>query len=361
MTKPGSRREQFELLAALVTGAGPSRDADWGSEHLWQQLVPLAEMHRVTAALPAGLRRLGVTDQAPSQLTEFLTTLHALNTERNQALRRQCRELVDLLQGAEIRVLPLKGMAYELMGLYAEDPGGRMTIDIDLLVPGQDASRAQGTLISAGYRPLADYEVSRDYHHNYPRLISGPGSDAPGSIEVHFRMGRQATDKVLPSHRVLSGANRMTVDGDRMEIPNTLDLLDHAVMHSAVGHVHAARRTLRLRDVCDIYRLWQRAKSEGAHITDLRCMQHTTAARYFGACVLLHGERPDVLGALETPSKSFLRQILARQNILERVALETALVINGALLFQNPSRFVSKIFRRTFYRAALSVAKSRPV
>lgn len=361
MTTMLSRRDQFELLAAIVVGRELKKDVDWGSEHLWQQLVPLAEMHRVTAALPAGLAKLGVSNEVPQQLAEFLSTLHDLNTERNRMLRRQCCELLGLLQTAGIRGLPLKGLAYELMGLYADDPGGRMTIDIDVLVPDQDAGRAQDTLLSAGYRPIADYKVSRRDHHNYPRLIAPIGSDGPGSVEVHFRLGRHDTDKVLPAHRVLGGAVQIMDSRNRMEIPNTLDLLDHAVMHGGIAHVHAVRRTLRLRDVCDIYRLWQRAQSEGACIADLRCVQHKTAAKYFGACLLFHGEPRKTLGVLATPSSTLLRQILTRQNIAERPALETAVISNGLLLLRDPSRLVSKLLRRTFYRAALTVAKSRTV
>ncbi len=361
MTATLTRRDHFELLAAIVSSGEVHKDVDWGAEHLWQQLVPLAEMHRVTAALPAGLMKLGVSNAVPPQLAEFLAAVHELNTERNRALRRQCRELMDVLRNAGIRALPLKGLAYELIGLYADDPGGRMTIDIDILVPGQDAGRAQEALVSSGYRPVADYEVSRQDHHNYPRLIAPAGSDDPGSIEVHFRLGRQDTDQVLPAHRVLGRAAQIALSGDRVEVPNTLDLLDHAVMHSGIAHVHAVRRTLRLRDVCDIYRLWQRARSEGACVADLRCVRHKTAAKYFGACLLLHGEPLETLGALATSSHAFLRQILVRQNFAERAALETALAINGSLLLRDPSRLVSKLLRRTFYRAALTVAKSRTV
>ncbi len=361
MKRTLSRRNQFELLAALVAKGRPQEDVDWGSEHLWQQLVPLAELHRATAALPAGLRALGLSDQIPPQLAEFLATVHDLNTQRNLALRRQCLGVISQLQNAGVRAVPLKGLAYELMGLYADDPGGRMTIDIDVLVADHEAAHAQEALISSGYTPIAEYEVNRRYHHNYPRLVAPSGGEYPGSIEVHFRVGRGETDKVLPAHRVLSGATQIVVSGDRIEVPNAVDLVDHAVMHSAIGHVLAVRRTMRLRDVCDIYRLWQRAKSEGARISDLGCVQHKSAARYFGACLLLHGEPPEQLGELASPSNTLLRQILARQNVAERAAMEVALVTNGAMLLRDPARLITKMLRRGFYRAALSAAKSRTV
>lgn len=362
MKRTLNRREQFELLAKLVTGNVPGRAIDWQSERMWQQLVPLAELHRVTALLPGALRKLDVFDRLPPQLAEFLLTVHALNTERNQAVQRQCEALLSCLANAGIRAVPLKGLAYQMKGLYADDPGGRMTIDIDVLVPSQDAAQAQASLIAAGYCQVADYPVSRTDHHNYPRLISGPGRDEPASIEVHFRLGRDATDAVLPAHGVLKGTVQTTVSGNCFEIPNTVDLLDHAVMHSAIAHMHAVRRTVRLRDVCDIYRLWRCAQSEGACMADLKIARHATASRYFGACLLLHGERLEVLGATGGKSaRSFLEQVLVRQHISERAQLETSLVSNGALLLRNPSKLLSKLLHRRIYRSALSVAKSRTV
>ena len=96
-------------------------------------------------------------------------------------------------------------------------------------------------------------------------------------------------------------------------------------------------------------------------MADLKISRHSLANRYFGACLLLHGEPVEALGELGKPAQAFLNQILVRQHLAERSKLETALVSNGALLLRNPSQLISKLLHRRVYRAALTVGKSRTV
>lgn len=356
-----ARRQMFELLASLVAGNQTPKSVDWGSEGLWRQVLPLAELHRVTAMLPGALRQHLEIDQVPEEVAGFLAAVHELNSARNDALIDQCLDVLATLREADISAVPLKGLAYQLMGLYADDPGQRMTIDIDVLVPPKDAIRAQETLRSVGYAPRADYEVNPREHHNLPRLMPDSTHNRPGSIEVHFRVGRNETDALLPAQTVLNEAQTINVCGRRTAIPNLLDLLDHAVLHSAIGHIHAARRTLRLRDAADINRLWALASAQGIRPSDLRIATHPLAMKYFGACLLLHGHPASTLGSAGDASKMFFAQVLRRQCLAERAALETATFANARLLAQNPAKLAAKLINARIYQSARTLLKSRTV
>ncbi len=355
------RRQTFELLASLTTGSSERLPVVWNSETLWRQALPLAELHRVTTFLPSAIKGLGAWEKVPAEIATFLDAAVELNLLRNQALLAQYLEIHAALQREGICAVPLKGTAYQLLGMHSDNPGRRMTIDIDVLVPKADARRAQDLLISNGYTPLTNIEPNELEHHNFPRLKPNPDVHGPGSIEVHFRVGRNETDVLLPAHSVFDTAQETVVSGQTVLLPDLLHLLDHAVLHSGISHSYASRRTLRLRDADDISRLWTLARSEGITISDLRISKHKLASRYFGACLLLHGHPIEALGPLGPSAAKMLTRIIRRQAIAERPKLETAMLSNARLLVRNPAKLAAKLLRGSFYQSAKSMAKAPTV
>ncbi len=359
MKKPINRRDLFGVLTSIVTEQDVQLEIDWASEDLWARLIPLAEMHKVTAGLPARLRYLGVWGRIPEDIAEFLDAVAELNTERNADLALQCLNTLDQLHQAGIEAIPLKGLAYNLMGLFADEPGQRITVDLDILVRPENAQGAQNVLIAAGYEPKPEHDADPRQYHNLPRLEPALHLQLPGSIEVHFRVGGDDVDVLLPVSKVFEAASTIDVAGRSVLVPDLVDLLDHAVMHSAISHGHARRRTLRLRDVIDIHRLWTVASAKGSSVSDLKIVtSNPSASRYFGACLLLAGHPIENLGPIGSASAKFLAQIMRRQSVPERAKLESSLLANAQLLFQNPSRLFSKFFRTSFYQAARSTLKS---
>lgn len=361
MKLAADRRHTFHLLASLTTGSSVSKSVDWSSEALWRQLLPLAELHRVTTFLPSAIQEIGEWECVPSEIARFLEMAAELNLARNQALLSQYFQIVSTLDQAGIPAVPLKGLAYQLLGLHSDNPGRRMTIDIDVLVPLAEARRAQDILVSSGYTPLTNDETNELEHHNLPRLKPDPDKHGPGSIEVHFRVGRNETDVLLPAHGVFSTAAKVEVSGRTVLVPNLLHLLDHAVLHSGISHSYASRRTLRLRDAVDISRLWTIARSQGITLSDLRISKHKQASSYFGSCLLLNGHPVEVLGPFGPAASKMLTRIMRRQAFAERPKLETAILSNARLLINNPTKLAAKFLRTSFYQSARSMTKSPTV
>ncbi|MEO8180398.1 MAG: nucleotidyltransferase family protein [Deltaproteobacteria bacterium] len=92
------------------------------------------------------------------------------------------RDVARVLDASGIRVMPLKGVLFQLL-LYP-DPAQRALTDVDILVPEQDFERAIVALVQAGFQPR------------------GAG---PGLIECAFRAPRGLT---VDLHRRLFGNGR---------------------------------------------------------------------------------------------------------------------------------------------------------
>jgi hypothetical protein len=352
------RRRLFELLAAMGRGDGnASPPRPWESPELWQALLPLADFHDMTTALPGALKTLGIWEDLPGDVAALLSALHELNLARRSGLRAQGLQVLATLDQAGIAALPLKGLAYEIIGLYSDDPAQRLTRDIDVLVDEPAADDAQEVLVAAGYRPDPAPRIRQSDHH-LVELIPNLETHGPAAVEIHVRLGRREHTALVPPAAVLASAQAVETDGRVLRVPRISDLVDHAVVHSGLQQSQAARRTLKLREAFDISRLWQRAGTGGYGIRDLRIGQDKSALAHFGACLILTGTPPQELGSLAGSARRWLKQVLLRQSIAERVILEKALIRDVKLLRENPRAFFLRLTEARRYRTLMRLLSS---
>jgi hypothetical protein len=271
------------------------------------------------------------------------------------ALLSQGRAVLSMLAAVEVPALPLKGLAYQLIGLHRDDPGRRFSADIDVLVPIQAASRAQAVLISNDYRHPDGATINpHTHHHLVPlELISRSG----GPVEIHFHVVSERFAALLPAQEFFRTGDDVGSCGAR--VPSTARLLDHAIIGGSLQDGQYFRRTVKLRDVHDIRRLWDRLVKEGATLTDLHAMQDERARRHFGACLLLAGVDPSALGALEIPARSHLRRVLGRQAVAER-PIEAAVFGFWDLFQKQPGEAFRKFISLSSYRKLIRHIKSEP-
>lgn len=358
MSSSVSRRKLFENLVAILRGDLPEHPADLEREAYWQALLPLADLHRVVAALPSALAHLGVTERVPDDVTDLLNAVHDLNAERNRQIAEQGLDVLSVLEGAEIQACPLKGLAYEIIGLH-ENPGVRVVGDIDILVGREDASRAFEILIGHGYSPKSNAPINEKHEHHFPMLRAPSDSDLIAPVEVHIRLGRQRHLDLLAPHKIIECARETSLDGRSVRTPQPIDLLQHAVVHSGLQHQYLRRRTTRLRDVHDIGRLWKLVKQDGHRLSDLPIARHPRAAQYFGACLLLYGRDPKELDTISEASIRCHARILSRQSIPEMRKLEVAISANMDALIERPLYLFKKFTRLSYYSNILNSLRSR--
>ncbi len=172
------------LACAAVDGTTGHRVA---GEFDWDQLLALAQHHRLTTALHAALS----ADRLPQAPDGFRRAVAAAyHTNAQQALRNAgaLLQIVRELEREEVPVLTLKGPAVAVAGY-----GGlaqRHAGDLDLLVPKAHVPACLPLLRELGYRPLQEISndrvleaLFRSWHHlNFVR------EDGLVAIELHWRL-----------------------------------------------------------------------------------------------------------------------------------------------------------------------------
>ncbi len=145
----------------------------------WDWLAARAEAHGLAPLVYTHLRGAGVAPP-PSVHDELL----GYYVQHVHASRMRTLALTDILTAFEregIQTLLLKGAA--LAYLVYPQPPLRPMRDIDLLVPPQDAPRAQGALLALGFTADDPASLPADHHH-----LPACGRVAEGqlvSVEVH--------------------------------------------------------------------------------------------------------------------------------------------------------------------------------
>jgi Uncharacterised nucleotidyltransferase len=100
----------------------------------WVTFVELASNCLVAPALLAAARENGLDDSLPMDVVAYLEGMATLNRQRNELIRTQAVELASILNDQNVAPVLLKGGAHLFSGLYA-DPGHRVMIDLDILIP----------------------------------------------------------------------------------------------------------------------------------------------------------------------------------------------------------------------------------
>src|SRR4051812_15909859 len=95
-------RQLFEFLTAVLQGESCKPPLNWDDPALWHAVLPFADSHGVALALPQALQKLSVWGKVPADAADLLTSLRALNVERNQALESQGLEILACLCQAGI-------------------------------------------------------------------------------------------------------------------------------------------------------------------------------------------------------------------------------------------------------------------
>jgi len=129
------------------------------------------------------------------ELFTYLYEIFTLNTNRNNQIVEQLKEIVSVLNSASIELLLLKGSASLVENDY-EHIGIRFLSDIDLMVHPEQIEKAYELLINAGYKKVdADFTVHDTYHHLWPIEKEG----MPVMVELHRRvMGGNSGIEYIP-------------------------------------------------------------------------------------------------------------------------------------------------------------------
>ncbi|MFM8394171.1 MAG: nucleotidyltransferase family protein, partial [Acidobacteriota bacterium] len=250
MSKPLTTTDKLILSGMLPTEASRHRLLrilrEQGERVEWEQLRERGQYLLLFPLLRYNLSRAGALSLLPPAIQELLGESAATWAARELGAVSEARRLILLLQAHGIQALPLKGIALMIGGFYPQ-PGLRPSLDIDLLVPPEEASNADLVLAQHGYTPLPGRRAARqrqrlpnEQNHLWPRR--SPGGQV---VEIHHRAFHY------------SGANRdfgyeelwqtaRSINAGFLPIPTPGDLAFHLIHHTLVDlqSGHAILRTI---------------------------------------------------------------------------------------------------------------------
>ncbi|MFK7860933.1 MAG: nucleotidyltransferase family protein [Granulosicoccus sp.] len=254
------------------------------SEELdWHDVLAISGDYLVTPSLFVALRNSGGLESIPADPREALEWIYEANSQRNRQLLRAWAALVQTLDNADVKCLPLKGIALLYCG-YCPD-NDRVLADIDFLVQGSQLPKALQVLQAAGYRQISNVNDPRSFNSEpeYPILdpddfrnkVHPVGYQLPAILppdeeivfELHYRIGED--DRGIWQY-MQPLANKLFEEGGYTLRSDTLDtfLIAHTFYHSHIKDAGHATGTLDLRHILDIERFF----AAGADVN--RALEH---------------------------------------------------------------------------------------
>lgn len=199
----------------------------------WQSLADLAEVHRLSPLLRRNFQMSGCAALVPESVRTEIDRAcqwHSLyGLRQTVALKR----LWETLAGAGFQPLLLKGVA--LAHRDFPDQSLRPMRDVDLLLPREEAERAQAFLIAHDAYRLAPWAGTYgvEYNHQLPEIQD---IDFELTIEIHHRVNARNWPQE-PQFVAMLHEEAVTISilGTAMKVPsprtNFLHLVEHATLH----------------------------------------------------------------------------------------------------------------------------------
>jgi hypothetical protein len=217
----------------------------------WERLFDEANKNAVLPAVSLALRdRIDLP--IPSDVSGFLSAVANLNLERNESIRSEAEFAVALLNQIGIEPVLLKGIAFLVLGVFA-NPSERYLIDVDLLIPKEHVEAAAALLIRHGFVKDDTDRFGRFRHHHPPLRRRGCIS-----IEIHHTLGMGPSGSILPAQEVLARATPCSFGTSRARVPCPEHLAIHLILHSQLLHSYNERIWPPLRALYDLLKLENR-------------------------------------------------------------------------------------------------------
>jgi hypothetical protein len=220
----------------------------------WPTVIEIANAQLMTPALWVGLTEKGLVENLPRGVRDYLRELHRLNILRNERLRVQVLEAVRGLNSMGIEPILLKGSGSLFVKTFT-DPGSRVMMDLDILVPQADAEACWRYLLALGYAPLEGGSVGRDAglhgvdysRHHHLRPLYRPGDY--GTLEIHRHVLPEEMAGFFPSQSLWNNIEPLEEDGTVMAVPAPTYRILHNLIHAALVDRGYLRGELPLRSL----------------------------------------------------------------------------------------------------------------
>lgn len=170
----------IECARARLDHAAVRRAA--GTVEDWDALLARAAAHGMVPLLYWGLKQ-ACPEVVPAPVLDELRRRFYVSAHRNLAFSEVLLSLASQFESAGIEFIPFKGPALA-WSLY-ESPALRTMSDLDLLVRPAQLPHALDLLVSSGYRPSANADLSF-FRGNHELALSSPATGL--TIDLHWAL-----------------------------------------------------------------------------------------------------------------------------------------------------------------------------
>lgn len=197
----------------------------------WPALIEQARQQNVLGLLASRLRREQIPEVPPEIMAE-LDQARAASAARALRMSAQLLRLLDLLEGAGIEVMPIKGptLSQDVYG----DPTVRSFGDLDILVRPPDAARARLVLLANGYRDQGPYNErilrrGRRSESEIPMVHAQSGV----MVDLHWQLTVGYSTRAISAERILASTRTIELVGRQVRVPSREDQLLLTALHAA--------------------------------------------------------------------------------------------------------------------------------
>lgn len=224
-----SEEELFALLADNVSSDehdNPSGDrlhTLLQDRFDWSDFLRLTSHHNYLAAAYRFFRDIGTFDDMPEHVKSVLEQEYLLGQARFAKKESELMEILEAFKARNLDAVVFKGIPKAYL-LY-NDPGIRVSKDIDILVDPDMLEEAQQVLLENGYALYSGLLTEEDYRAHHFHLIYTRGENKDIVIELHWTLLDPKKGHVMDCEAVLQHAVPIMIQGRDVKtlgIPHSL-------------------------------------------------------------------------------------------------------------------------------------------
>jgi len=218
------------------------------SDSDWELLIRMARRVKLLARLALLLKNHNLWHGAPERIRNQLTSALFQADRLKQLTRWELDRVLWALDDLETNIIVLKGAAYGLIGLPFSE--GRLSVDLDILVPQEDLADIESVLMSRGWKhkSLSFYDeyYYRVWSHEIPPLVH---AERETEVDIHHTLA-PVTSR-LKIDTALLFADAVPVDYEHVKVLSPVDM----TLHCVVNLFQNNELDNDLRDLLDVHDL----------------------------------------------------------------------------------------------------------
>jgi hypothetical protein len=228
-----TRFDSFVFLCRVLSPYTSRESVHRLREHIadgkvcWESVIAIANSHLLTAALWVGLNQKEMQSIVEPDTQNYIKHIHTMNRNRNNGLRRQLLEAIEILNSQGIHPLIIKGGSQLIYPIHG-DEGARIMTDIDMCIPEDRLQEAVDALTAIGYSDGG--KVLNNYHHWAPLFREGEY----GAIELHTDVLPRSLTSVLNAADIYDQSETRHMQGLCFQTPNPTHAILLGLLHSQV-------------------------------------------------------------------------------------------------------------------------------